>query len=237
MKEYHKIHTLYERDPATNHKTLIEGRFARPEFEYLADRPWVFTEKVDGTNIRVQYSSPDADGHVRFGGRTDDAQIPAFLVEHLMRTFTMSKMEAAFPDSLFVTLYGEGYGPKIQKGGGRYREDAGFILFDVTVGDMDNDVWLERHNVEDVAAKLGIPVVPVVGEGTVYDAVALVKEGFQSRCATDQTLIAEGIVFRPKVELFDRRGQRIISKLKVKDFIVPQPRAPRAAAVPGAAES
>ena len=34
-------------------KKLIEGRFRNPLVEYLKDNEWVFTEKVDGTNIRV----------------------------------------------------------------------------------------------------------------------------------------------------------------------------------------
>lgn len=212
MQEYHKIQTLYLRDPATNHKTLLVGEFARPEFAYLADRPWTFTEKVDGTNIRVGFDGTT----VSFGGRTNDAQIPSPLFAHLLATFTAEALFVVFGAGS-VTLYGEGYGPKIQKGGGRYRVDPGFILFDVVVG----DVWLERANVEDIAGKLGIPAVPVVGEGTVYDAVDFVRAGFTSRCATDATLESEGIVFRPKVELFDRRGQRVISKLKAKDFAVP----------------
>lgn len=209
MKEYHKIQTLYLRDPATNHKTLLEGEFARPEFAYLARSPWVFTEKVDGTNIRVGW-----DGKlVAYGGRTDDAQVPSPLFAALLATFSADALAAVFGDAP-ATLYGEGYGPKIQKGGGRYRNDPGFILFDVVVG----DTWLERHNVEDIAGKLGIPAVPVIGEGTVYDAVDRVRSGFMTAVAADHTLPPEGIVFRPKVELFDRRGQRVISKLKAKDF-------------------
>ena len=38
-----------------------------------------------------------------------------------------------FPDGAAV-LYGEGYGAKIQKGGGNYRADQDFVLFDVRVG-------------------------------------------------------------------------------------------------------
>ena len=210
VNEYHKIQTLYLRDPETNHKTLLEGQFAKPAFEYLADREWVFTEKVDGTNIRVGWDGET----VAFGGRTDRAQIPAFLVAHLMDRFTADALAGAF-DCGGVTLYGEGYGARIQKGGGRYlRDSVGFVLFDVQVGGW----WLERENVEDIAGKLDIPVVPIIGRGTVFDAVDAVRAGFVSTLATDTTLTAEGIVLRPAVELHDRRGDRIISKLKHRDF-------------------
>ena len=52
MKEYHKIQTIFKRDPENKFKTLIYGEFSLPEFEYLKNNTWIFTEKVDGTNIR-----------------------------------------------------------------------------------------------------------------------------------------------------------------------------------------
>ena len=51
MKEYHKIQTVYLRDPENRMKTLIEGAWAKPEFETLQNAKWTWTEKVDGTNI------------------------------------------------------------------------------------------------------------------------------------------------------------------------------------------
>ena len=53
MKEYHKIQTVFKRDPSTNHKTLLMDDYSLPEFEYLKNNHWIFTEKIDGTNIRV----------------------------------------------------------------------------------------------------------------------------------------------------------------------------------------
>ena len=67
-----------------------------------------------------------------------------------------------------ITFYGEGYGAKIQKGGGNYNPDGvDFVLFDVRCGDF----WLKRENVRDVANKLGIEDVPVVGTGTLEEMV------------------------------------------------------------------
>jgi hypothetical protein len=72
VSEYHKIQTIFKRDMASRRKTLREGDWTLPEFEYLARNAWTFTEKVDGTNIRVIFK----DGAVAFGGRTEDAGIP-----------------------------------------------------------------------------------------------------------------------------------------------------------------
>jgi hypothetical protein len=212
VKEYHKILTVFERDPETNHKTVIEGRWAAPEFEYLQNLNWTFTEKVDGTNIRVIWDGAS----LSLGGKTNNAQIPAHLVNHLRETFTVGKLIASFEPDSQVCLYGEGYGKGIQKGGIYLPDRCGFILFDVKVG----DVWLERHNVEDIAGKLGIPVVPIIGDGPLMDAISGVKAGFPSLVSEQKNPpIAEGLVCRPSVELFNRMGHRVITKIKHKDFI------------------
>jgi len=209
MSEYHKIQSIFKRDMASKRKTLIEGDWTLPEFEYLANNTWVFTEKVDGTNIRVIFK----DGVVTFGGRTADAHIPAQLVARLNERFLplAQKMADMFPGGK-VVLYGEGYGAKIQKGGENYRPDQDFVLFDVRVGEF---AMLRRADAEDIATKLGLDIVPVIGEGTLYDAVARAKAGIPSTWGDFQ---AEGIVARPKVELATRSGHRLIAKIKCCDF-------------------
>lgn len=208
MKEYHKIEAVFERDLAGSKKVCI-GRFRNKAVEFLADNQWVFTEKIDGTNIRVHW-----DGHkVEFGGRTERAQIPATLLNYLNETFLGDATEEIFEqkfDTTEATLYGEGYGAGIQKGG-LYRPDVSFILFDVFIG----SVWLERENVEDIAKAFGIDVVPIVGRGTIAEAVEFVRSNPPSTIGTAHM---EGVVARPAVELLDRRGRRIITKIKVKDF-------------------
>ena len=208
MNPYHKIQTVYKRDPENKFRTLLEGHFALPEFEYLARNEWVFTEKVDGTNIRVDW---DCTERVRFGGRTERAQIPTFLLDRLQILFPPAKFGILYPDTP-MTLYGEGYGAKIQKGGGNYISNGvDFILFDVKIGGW----WLKREDVEDIAANLMIGVVPIIGTGTLLDAVELVRAGFESEIGTK---VAEGIVMRPATELCTRSGHRIIAKVKHKDF-------------------
>ena len=115
---------------------------------------------------------------------------------------------AAFPDG--GCLYGEGYGTKIQSGG-NYRPDQDFVLFDVNVGGW----WLQRPAIEDVAAKFAMDVVPVIGRGTLHDAITMARSGFNSQWGN---FLAEGIVARPVVELKTRNGSRIITKIKHRDF-------------------
>ena len=203
MKEYHKIQSVYKRDPATKHKSFLEGDYSLPEFEYLKNNRWIWTEKVDGTNIRVAFDGEK----VVFGGRTDNAQLPAPLVARLTELF--SHQYAKYQN---LCLYGEGYGGKIQKAGSTYGPNQDFVLFDVWC----NGVWLNRIDVEDIAMSLDIDVVPVIGAGTLTQMVDSARDGVKS---TWGDFIAEGYVARPETELLTRNGSRVITKVKCRDFI------------------
>lgn len=211
MIEYPKIDTVFERDMQGT-KKLIYGKFRNQTVEYLKDCQWSFTEKVDGTNVRVHWN-----GHrAMFAGRTDNAQMPMHLLNVLTELFGGDMNEEVFEQKFGeneVTLYGEGYGEKIQKGGGLYRKGCGFILFDVLIGNN----WLERHNVVDIAQTFNIPVVPVVMTGTVMDGVDYVRKNPVCSLA-EELKPAEGLVARPMVELRDIFGKRVIFKVKAKDF-------------------
>ena len=129
-------------------------------------------------------------------------------------------------ESYPIVLYGEGYGARIQKGGGNYRRDGdvSFRLFDVLIG----STWLRRADVEDVARQLDIKPVPRVdADGihplwTIDECVALVTSfgGLRSTVAREEGTpsFAEGIVAFTDPPLFNGRGQRLIWKLKTKDF-------------------
>ena len=205
FEKYHKINSLFKRD---NKGNFITGQFSCPEFEYLFDNQWVGTEKIDGTNIRIHWNGTEFD----IQGRTDNAQTPPFLMERLEEMVAGFDMKAVFPDAEDVVLFGEGYGAKIQKAGGLYKPDGvDFILFDVKIGPW----WMKREAVNEIAEKLGILAVPVIFRGTLSEAMDMVRVGFDSTIGTAK---AEGLVLTPEVDLFARRGDRVITKLKTKDF-------------------
>lgn len=208
MREYHKIETVFNRS-TDGDKRLVWGDYRNETVKYLADNIWQFTEKIDGTNIRIHW-----DGHnVEIGGRTDRAQIPKHLMDYLSATFLTPEVEELFEQTYGekdVMLFGEGYGAKIQNGGD-YRSDVSFILFDVLIGDN----WQSREWVEATAKMFGIDVVPIVLEGTIGDGIDYVM---QHNNSTIGNAVMEGVVGRPKVEIKDRLGNRIIVKIKWKDF-------------------
>lgn len=207
MRTYHKIQSPFYRDPDNNYKTFLVGKWSRPAFQELARDMWLATEKIDGTNMRI--CVPECEP-TEIGGRTDKAQIHHELYTH------MQEIEQRICDAdLFeLTLFGEGYGAGIQKGGGDYRDDKGFILFDV----QRPDGWfLERKDVVDIAAKLRVPCVEETWSGTLVEAINWFASGKPIHSYEKGDDTAEGWVLRPRIELADRHG-RIITKLKGRDF-------------------
>lgn len=86
-------------------------------------------------------------------------------------------------------------------------------MFDLLIGNNYQD----RESVERCAETFGVKVVPVVGEGTLEEAVAYVKSHPKSWLGP-KTHDMEGIVVRPMIELNDRCHNRLIVKIKWEDF-------------------
>lgn len=227
MRTYHKIQTMYNRLDSTGngHGPVIPGAYATKELEYTADLLWDFTEKVDGVQTRVGFSLFDGVPEISFAGKTESAGISTSLFRHLQFLFLSETGEErllrAFPHG-GVILHGEGCGDKVKKGkaGRTYGPDADFVLFDVEVVTDSGWYWLSRDSVESVAEELGILSVPVIRYGTLSKAAEMVRDGFVSTWATQATgaFMAEGIVARPHLEMLDCRGNRIITKIKSRDF-------------------
>jgi len=218
MKTYPKIETLFNRSEA-DFKVTDELR--RPEFGLVKD--WVVTEKVDGTNIRVHFDMDHQ--QVTFSGRTDKAQIPKDLEAALEFKFREAVPEFIEHCELFgldsMTLYGEGFGPKIQKGGGLYGDSVDFIGFDVMVNDS---TFLQFFQMQGTFAAFNIPTVPILfHKATVDEVVDLCREGFPS-VLSNKVEKCEGVVARPAFNLFDQRGSRVMWKLKNTDFHDPASR-------------
>jgi hypothetical protein len=218
--EYTKINTVFKRN-MDEKGVIIPSQFSSEEFEYLLNNEWTWTEKVDGTNIRLHFDGES----ITVGGRTDAAQVPGGMLYALAQYNNPPKWIEVFSDEgeqqvFDVTIYGEGYGGKIQSGG-RYAASERFVVFDVRVGRW----WLKREDVVNIANQLGMAVVPVIARCSLYEAIKLVESAgvddplyTEMRAVDRQAFTMEGLVGTPSVALFARNGARIIAKLKVKDF-------------------
>lgn len=244
---YQKINTIFMRD--AKNVIMPYEPFVEPEFEYLRGLKWRAEEKIDGTNMRIEVTKEEVLDYtmdpsvlkgvkfnIRIAGKTDNAQIPKNLLKHMQEKYTNEKILGALGLKEFIpvsewksnynwddyskiptiyTIYGEGYGEGIQSGGWYIKGGNEFIVFDVKV----NDIYLKTEARDEIATKLGAPIVPFKGYFTLDEAIDYVRNGFRSVVAeSPEVKMAEGLVLRTDLGLRNRMGNRLIVKIKYEDF-------------------
>ena len=214
MSEYPKIPALYRRSADKGHRVLV-GQCNDPAVEYLKDNLWFFKEKLDGTNVRIEWDGFE----VRFFGRTDRAQLPPPLLEHLDVLYGGGDFEAMFEQTFGekpVTIYGEGIGPKINKGGDY--GDVQFVAFDVLV---DETYWLDQGSLEAVLTSMGVPFVPLYfpGPERLSDVVRKINHEGRVISGYKTASPAEGLVATPAYPVRSVRGKRIQVKIKAPELV------------------
>lgn len=116
-----------------------------------------------------------------------------------------------------IYIYGEFCGKKIQAAGGNYdKEGNRFYVFDI----CQQGWYIPIDMLVEYCNKLGLEIVPYLGQMTIPEAEEMVKNGFKTKVsnASDPDFIEEGIVARPVVPIKDPRGKRIIVKIKHSDY-------------------
>lgn len=210
--EYPKIPGPFRRDPKTN---LLTDEWSSKELELLGPlQIWNFTEKVDGTNVRIIW-----DGYrISWQGRTDRATFSADQTAALEKIFGTPERETLFEQSFGdkpAIIYGELYGPGIQSGG-VYRNDITFVGFDAYIGGM----WLMTFTTAALLEDLGLESAPILLSGaSIYEAIELVSKGLPSLVAeAGKSATSEGLVGTLSLGMLNRRGERISVKVKHVDF-------------------
>lgn len=207
MTEYQKIETLYRFNPE---KKKYDPVFYNPIVDYLKDLPWIASEKIDGTNVRVHY-----DGYrVSWLGRADSSELPKEAEELLQKTFGESEIvfEQQF-GAKDVILFMECYGGKIQ--GGAYGGSERLIGFDVMV----NRIYLDKLTIAPIFDLFGIETVPFFEMPSIPDCVDWVfhRHSPSPHCEKGSTPV-EGLVCVPKARLYDHQGNRVCVKIKARDL-------------------
>ena len=222
--KYSKIQNVFKRSPET--KGIAPHLYGNEAIEYLMNADWIVQEKIDGTNTRIIWDG----NRVSFGSKntygTDNIQgkLRIFLEENYGTPEFEQLIEQNFGDTP-ITIYGEGYGHKIQQGAGYFPESQegrnDFIGFDVRVDGR----YLSTTDTTDVLQKLGIRKVSELdGTMTIPDVIAaminaidIAKEGTPAivHAQTDKEI--EGYVLRTAYPLYDHRGNRVLTKIILND--------------------
>lgn len=209
MKEYHKIETLFRFNNDTKKYT---NEFYNKNVEILKDNQWLFTEKIDGTNLRIYWN-----GHkLQYGGRTNNAQFSKQQIDYILENLIDEDIETIFEQKfqdVEVYVFGELFGVKIQNGG-LYTEGQGiaFRVFDIEV----DGIMLTYDSMVVLATELSYDYVPLACIGTIEEGIKYVMTHDISIFSSAKL---EGVVGKPIGDFRDRLGKRIVVKIKKRDLL------------------
>ena len=201
--------------------TEIENRHSFPDVIEEGEEV-VVTEKVHGTNVRLGHVLGEDGPMLVCGshnlrierGRNSTYEMPLSMacVETLLTSFEPRIEDGKAVDE--VILFGETYGPGVQKGFTYGVDKSEFRAFDIAVdGEYLNwDAFIE------LCDRFGVPVVPVLYRGP-FDA-GVVGEMLTGPTTLEGDHIREGVVIRPVVERFNQHTDRTILKWKSDDYLV-----------------
>lgn len=228
---YDKILAPLARDTAKS-KYVDIMKFSRPEFEMLANVKWNWTLKIDGSNVNVIWDGE----RVSYVGHTEKTQFNDRTKKFLDETFCTSEAETVFED-----LYGEQpvkismeFVSKDMNQNYGYVDGAVFV-FDIFNGSTGK-VWTSEETLDAFVSKFegsNVFVAPFIGYMNIWNAIDVVKayeviwnrhpEKWKSEDKIKNPLgpyVIEGLVGRLPYELFDNNGNRVITKVKCKDYDV-----------------
>ncbi len=190
--------------------------------QQLPEGYWIKTEKIDGTNIRIIFTKPDEEGkrEVLIGSRKlilnkDDKGSKQYL--DCIKEINLNKLEEYFSDiNSTIVIYGEGYGAGVQKGG-IYSKEKNYMVFDIKIGNAYQDF----EYVHKVCMDNQLNTVPVHSdvEKITYAGCLKALKNFNNTLINEgDGGIPEGLVYKYEPVLLNKYGERLIFKIKRKDF-------------------
>jgi hypothetical protein len=167
-------------------------------------------EKIDGTSASVAFNRNQNIIHYHGGCVQDPVFKALFDPEDLEAKFHQLAGEK-------ITIYGEAYGGKVQKGAWRYGPNIKFVAFEVKVDDQ----WLAVPEAEKIVLFLGLEFVHYVRISTKLSEIDFWRDATSEQAIRNGVTTAdgpfirrEGVILRAIDEKLDGRGNRIIAKHK-----------------------
>ena len=191
----------------------------------------VVQEKIDGTNICVSWL-PD-EGRFDYYSRNGHT-VPPLIEQVLHKTFIPDKWEGREE----ALIYGEAFGPGIQKKGMSYGPEKRFAVFDVL---HPSGRFMNLNSMTEYCSEVGVEVVPRLEESILLSSRASqcpiwsIMEGEEIYMYTEDDFRPEvtsvipeeglfrnqkpeGVILRPALDLLDNRGKRVMFKHKPADL-------------------
>ena len=176
----------------------------------------IATEKIHGMSWRILVPAGATTAEsFRYGSRgswvgEDHATLGA-AVRECRRLFGARPVP---PDLGGCFIFGEIYGPSVQKEIQYLPEGFGFRVFDIG---RDGTFW-NWPDMAMIAGRLGVDTVPELYRGRPDPAVLKRLVAEPSTLVNSGAEPREGVVIRPPLEMVDSFGERMIAKYKVGQF-------------------
>lgn len=165
-------------------------------------------EKIHGSSTHVSFKNNQL---TYFAGGANH--------ENFVKLFNHNLLLEKFKEigATEITIFGEGYGGKLQGMSETYGKELKFIAFDVQIGEC----WLDLPKAEQIVKQLGLEFVYYQKISTDLVEIDKARDMFSPQAKRNGCgdKIQEGIVLRPPIELAQNNGSRIICKHKRKEFM------------------
>ena len=213
-----------QEDPLFSRYTDIENLRHEPDGLNEGELVWV-TEKIHGTNSRIGIvqGEPMAGSHKVQRKRPGEAEgevvsqiNPGSTVYWFPWTIPgveklLTELSATYSQ---VILFGEIFGPRIQKlGYGVEGDQLQYQAFDL----MLDGKYVSYRSFFEFCEMYGVPRVPLLYEGPY--SFETVKELANGKTTLDATHIREGVVVRPYIERTSPKHGRVIWKYVSDDYL------------------
>jgi len=172
-------------------------------------------EKAHGTSTHISYCAKEDKLSFFSGGCKHESFIALFDQEKLLSMFREIILER--PGVEKITVFGEGYGGKMQAMSATYGPNLCFVAFEVKI----NDTWLDVKQAEMLTIRLGLEFVP-------YKIIPTTEDAINTEMMADSEIairrgmgpkMREGIILRPLVEFVHQQGDGVIrAKHKRPEF-------------------
>lgn len=198
--------------------TSIENHYREKYITILHElgydqKQWIVHEKIHGANLSFITNGTEVLVAARNSVTDDNFYAAADVFKKYKELATVLK-NTEFPDASSIQIYGELYGPGIQKGV-YYGDQKDFVAFDLTVDNVPLD-W----NVALTALTAhGFKTAPCMGTFESLNDALMVSAEFKSQVAeAPGDNFAEGVVIKPVTPLRTPNGSRVMIKKKHPKF-------------------
>jgi len=207
--KFSKIYTIFERDKKFK---IVEG-VINPKLVGIENiKKFVVTEKIDGTNCGI-ILTPEKEILIRKRSDIIEDDKQHHLYFEAIKEIDTKKIKDYFEDSnSLITIFGEACGDNIQKKGKEYGDKKHFRLFDVKVGNS----FLDWDDLIKFSKATGIQMV----EWFKFEGKDILDYNYWLKFLKEvnENKYVEGYVVRSRPALLNKFSERMIFKIKLKDF-------------------